>query len=756
MSRIRRKSVFYKYLVSYFLIFLVPLIIMTAILYYNSVVNLQKEIESSNMSKLSQTSDMLDARFKELEQMASNISNDNTLIPYMMKNYSMKAKEGIEQLNRYKANSAFIDELLLYFRGDNTVFSPNGQSSLDTLVQRIYHFDALKERQLLEDMNSISTSTIRPVEKVNINSNENTEVITYLIPIQKNVSTPSATLLFFIKKDKFDRMIENTLGSFMGTVYILDQNNNVLVSINNGGFAPTKDMWEKTEKCDKSGVYRFNSEKKTYSVVKFKSENSGITFITLMPTDQFLKKVVEMRILIFEIALLLFVFGIGMAFTMSFNNYRPIRKLSEALKQQWLVEGEKPGRNEIEDIRSRVEYTIHQNQSMTAQIKSQIPLISDQLLTMLLKGNIQDRAEFDNLISAAKLSLAGPYYCVVVLSWKDKTDNKVSTETRDDFLKELRRHLNQSAKGCILELFQEGVIAFILNLSDENTAKSEQAEFAMKIQEFFSDYFETTVTLGIGKAYNEIVYVNRSYIEAMAALEYKFIRRSQKLLFFDEDIQLQNQEYWYPIEEQLRLVQSIKQGNLIVALENLRSMIKKITEKQTSFLMLRFVCFDIVNMVVKTIQEIDIKEFTEDIENIMRFESLEELEYNLESLLIKICDWSEHNKQNKNDELRKSIIKLISEHYYDSQLSLEYLSEKFGFSIYYLSRFFKEQIGDNFIDYVTDLRIKEAKKLLISTEKPIKDIVNEVGYIDVSSFMRKFKKLEGITPGKYRELYSRK
>jgi two-component system, response regulator YesN len=61
-------------------------------------------------------------------------------------------------------------------------------------------------------------------------------------------------------------------------------------------------------------------------------------------------------------------------------------------------------------------------------------------------------------------------------------------------------------------------------------------------------------------------------------------------------------------------------------------------------------------------------------------------------------------------------------------------------------------MGKSVTDYINMLRINRIKQLLINTKKTIKEIVNETGYIDVSSFTRKFKKIEGITPGKYRIL----
>jgi two-component system response regulator YesN len=45
------------------------------------------------------------------------------------------------------------------------------------------------------------------------------------------------------------------------------------------------------------------------------------------------------------------------------------------------------------------------------------------------------------------------------------------------------------------------------------------------------------------------------------------------------------------------------------------------------------------------------------------------------------------------------------------------------------------------------------KELLANTDKPVKDIISEIGYMDNASFTRKFKREEGITPGQYRMIH---
>ena len=64
---------------------------------------------------------------------------------------------------------------------------------------------------------------------------------------------------------------------------------------------------------------------------------------------------------------------------------------------------------------------------------------------------------------------------------------------------------------------------------------------------------------------------------------------------------------------------------------------------------------------------------------------------------------------------------------------------------------FKEEIGENFIDYITNIRIERAKKLLRDKTLSIKEICMEVGYKDPNYFSRLFKKSVGFTPTEYRE-----
>ena len=88
---------------------------------------------------------------------------------------------------------------------------------------------------------------------------------------------------------------------------------------------------------------------------------------------------------------------------------------------------------------------------------------------------------------------------------------------------------------------------------------------------------------------------------------------------------------------------------------------------------------------------------------------------------------------------------------YTKNITLEDLSMAVNVSSYYLSRIFKENTGENFIDYLTRLRIERAKELLGTTSYSMKEIGVMSGYSDPNYFSKTFKKNVGVTPTEYRE-----
>ena len=94
--------------------------------------------------------------------------------------------------------------------------------------------------------------------------------------------------------------------------------------------------------------------------------------------------------------------------------------------------------------------------------------------------------------------------------------------------------------------------------------------------------------------------------------------------------------------------------------------------------------------------------------------------------------------------------KYIREHYM-SEISLDDVSKEVNVSPYYFSKLFKEEVGENFIDYLTSVRIDRAKNALRDPALSVREVGAMSGYSDPNYFSRIFKKQTGMTPREYRD-----
>ena len=81
------------------------------------------------------------------------------------------------------------------------------------------------------------------------------------------------------------------------------------------------------------------------------------------------------------------------------------------------------------------------------------------------------------------------------------------------------------------------------------------------------------------------------------------------------------------------------------------------------------------------------------------------------------------------------------------------IGEELGVSSVEMSKVFRERYNSSIPDYISTVRIRNSKEDLRETNKSIKDVAAENGFLSSTVFIATFKKIEGITPGKYRDLY---
>ncbi|MDC3416069.1 response regulator [Aquibacillus salsiterrae] len=103
--------------------------------------------------------------------------------------------------------------------------------------------------------------------------------------------------------------------------------------------------------------------------------------------------------------------------------------------------------------------------------------------------------------------------------------------------------------------------------------------------------------------------------------------------------------------------------------------------------------------------------------------------------------------------VHKSIKEAISfvEENYAMELSLKEVANYVHLNPSYFSALFKEQTNLTFSEYLTRFRLQEAKRLLITTNKTVNEIAEDVGYKTTKYFIRLFKEYEQATPSSYRK-----
>lgn len=95
------------------------------------------------------------------------------------------------------------------------------------------------------------------------------------------------------------------------------------------------------------------------------------------------------------------------------------------------------------------------------------------------------------------------------------------------------------------------------------------------------------------------------------------------------------------------------------------------------------------------------------------------------------------------------IVHYLKENYRE-EIVLEDMAKQIGISYSYMRKIVYELTGKSVIDYLNQLRIQKAKQLLMETDLTIKQIASEVGYYNLQSFNRFFRKYEGMPPSSYR------
>lgn len=122
----------------------------------------------------------------------------------------------------------------------------------------------------------------------------------------------------------------------------------------------------------------------------------------------------------------------------------------------------------------------------------------------------------------------------------------------------------------------------------------------------------------------------------------------------------------------------------------------------------------------------------------------------LAQMIQRVADIARQMRENSYVAVGANVARLLEEQYPNSDLSLTTVAATLGLNASYLSHIFKQQTGESFVNALNEVRLKNACRLLQTTNLSIQAVAERCGYTSAGYFNRVFKKKFGITPGQFR------
>lgn len=763
---------FYRYLLSYILLTVISLLIMSGVVYKQFLITLGSEVEHSTINSLDQFRQAIDQRIMEMDQMAMQISRNTELKPFKATSNGYGTFEAIEELKQYLSTNMFISDIIIRYNGrtPEQLYAASGTYDINMFFEDIFRFENWDQYEFIKMSNTLNAPLMRPVDSVQYNQIGNERYATYSVPLIASSDTPYGVVVFLIHESAFRKFATSVLGEYNGTLYVLDHQGNVLYEYTNGNqvdglFSATLNTIR-----DQNGAWNIASLEHNndhYTTVKHDSEQRGYSYVAVMPSDQIMHKVNRARLLFNLTTAVIFLIGVILAIALSVHNYKPLQKLVRIISNQNKAAPQTSStskeKDELDYISTAFVQMARENKGLIHQLHRQAIVLRDQMLLSLIKGKFKSREEWEDNLEFSSLRMNGPHFAVLLFLIDNyQTFRRDNTDSMQDYLKSslikiLEDLSEEVGRGFGVELMDGRSIVFLINLDEGYNMDEALRDYAVKAKYTLQQYFRFTVTTGIGSIGSDIRAISQSFIEASHAARYRLIKGGNQVIFYCDIEQDSARERWYPIETAQQLVRAIRQGDSKAVEETVHRAFAQITEKKMPIAAAEFICFDIVNNSAKTLIELDIEldEITnEALERLFvpHLETIEELKQLVTDICCNVCRFIANKKESKNVVLLNQLKDYVHDQYRNPSISLESIAKQFGISPSYATRFFKDHTGDSLMRYIDGMRMDQAKLLLTTTDLKLKDILDEVGYVDSTNFIRKFKKNEGVTPIQYRNI----
>ena len=279
----------------------------------------------------------------------------------------------------------------------------------------------------------------------------------------------------------------------------------------------------------------------------------------------------------------------------------------------------------------------------------------------------------------------------------------------------------------------------------------------------FAAYFKNAVTVSPERLshLSNLLFVISSHISSMehialAQVEEHYHQQAQ-INDYIQSIKTSSETQPYPIDKERELLSAISEGDKATAQRLLNEILGHVFfSSGGQFDVVKTRALELMVMLSRAAVEggADVEQiFGLNYRSLIEVEtlkSIEELSYWLAKIMKRFTSAVFNLTDVKHIDVIYKAVDYIKRNY-QNHISLEEVASHVFLSPSYFSKIFKDEMKENFSFYLNRVRINKAKSLLLSTHENIVDICEMVGFEDQSYFSKMFKKLSGVTPGKFRE-----
>lgn len=396
---------------------------------------------------------------------------------------------------------------------------------------------------------------------------------------------------------------------------------------------------------------------------------------------------------------------------------------------------------------------------LVEKLNNIIPLIESEFAYSMIFGDTEKikTLKYEELLDI-RFDLG---FCMVIFLNKDGYPEKINNQLGRSFINQkvldTIGNVVKNLCSCVVSPLISDKVGIFISRSpaqDEYSIRVWSINVAHKLVEEIFRENRVRVNIGIGRSYPGAENMSISYIQAVSSLSY--ISQPGDIVHYS-DIDFANKIHFvYPIEKENLLCERVKAGDVEGSIKILKEIFDIFTQSfQDDVKRIKPHIFELAVVLSRTAYEMGIEEdifnVLHGIENNEFFheERAREIYLWVQAKLIELVQKIQDARQNNINILINKAQQYIEDNY-SHELTLEDVARAVVISPHYFSKLFKAESGENFIDYLTRVRIKHAKRLLERPENSVKDVCFKVGYNDPNYFSRVFKKEVGLSPSEYR------